>query len=102
MFRSFLNPGGYFLFDVNTIYKHREVLGNNAFIYEQENLFCAWQNSYVEKGHRVDIKLDFFCPRGDGLYARQEESFANMLMRKRIWTVCCLKPGWRSSENMMI
>ncbi len=71
----FLNPGGYFLFDVNTIYKHREVLGNNAFIYEQENLFCAWQNSYVEKGHRVDIKLDFFARGEDGLYARREESF---------------------------
>ena len=30
----FVEPGGLFLFDVNTPYKHREVLGNNCFVRE--------------------------------------------------------------------
>lgn len=36
----FVEPGGLFLFDVNTPYKHREVLGNNCFVRESEALFA--------------------------------------------------------------
>ena len=28
----FMNPGAVFVFDVNSVYKHREVLGNNVFL----------------------------------------------------------------------
>ena len=41
----FMNDGGVFVFDVNTLYKHRKVLGNNAFLFDTENVFCAWQNT---------------------------------------------------------
>ncbi|MFQ8600180.1 MAG: class I SAM-dependent DNA methyltransferase [Oscillospiraceae bacterium] len=40
----FLNPGGLFLFDLNTPYKHREVLGQNTFVYDEEEVYCVWQN----------------------------------------------------------
>ena len=36
--------GGLFVFDLNTEYKHRNVLANNAFNYDFDDLFCAWQN----------------------------------------------------------
>ena len=41
----FLEPGGLFVFDVNTPYKHREVLGNHTFVYDLEGLYCVWQNA---------------------------------------------------------
>lgn len=72
----FMNPGGVFLFDVNTIYKHREVLGNNAYIYENEDLFCAWQNSFNPEDNSVDITLDFFTEGEDGTYDRSYEEFS--------------------------
>ena len=55
-----LNPGGIFIFDVNTPYKHREILRDNVFVYEFEDLFCCWQNS-CEDGVNVDISLDIFA-----------------------------------------
>ena len=45
----FLDPNGYFVFDVNTPYKHRHVLENNTFLYDTENVYCVWQNTLDEE-----------------------------------------------------
>lgn len=71
----FSEPGGLFIFDVNTPYKHRAVLGNNTFVYDMEEVYCVWQNRYEEKDCRVTIDLDFFECQGD-VYRRYEDSFA--------------------------
>ena len=71
----FMNKGGAFAFDVNTIYKHKNVLADNAFIYDFDDLYCAWQNSYNEEDNSVDITLDFF-EEEEGVYYRSGESFS--------------------------
>ncbi len=68
-----LNDGGLFIFDVNTVYKHREILGDNAFVFENEDVFCAWQNE-LDEDDVVNIYLDFFEEQ-DGVYRRFSESF---------------------------
>ena len=70
---AYLNKGGLFIFDVNSVYKHREVLADNAFIAENESVFCAWQNTLLEND-TVRIDLDFF-EEEDGVYHRYSESF---------------------------
>ncbi len=70
----FMNQGGAFAFDVNTLYKHKNVLGDNAFVYDLDELYCVWQNSYNEADSSVDISLDFF-EEEDGVYYRSGESF---------------------------
>ena len=40
----FLEPGRLFIFDMNTPYKHRELLADNTFVYELEDLYLVWQN----------------------------------------------------------
>ncbi len=69
----FMNKGGYFLFDVNTIYKHQNVLGNNTFVYDTDDVYCVWQNS-LKENNIVEIDLDFFIPDNDA-YVRTGESF---------------------------
>lgn len=69
----FLNPGGYFLFDVNTLYKHRKILGNNTFVYDLEDVYCVWQNTLYPESDKVRIHLDFFERVGEAYYRRQEE-----------------------------
>lgn len=69
----FMNKGGYFLFDLNTLYKHREVLADNSFVFETDEVFLAWQNTLGENDI-VDIDLDFFIKQ-NGLYRRYSESF---------------------------
>ena len=71
----FMNKGGVFAFDVNTIYKHKNVLADNAFVYEFDDLYCVWQNNYNEQDNSVDISLDFF-EEEDGVYYRSTESFS--------------------------
>ncbi|MBQ8203866.1 MAG: methyltransferase domain-containing protein [Clostridia bacterium] len=60
----FLEEEKLFIFDVNTVYKHREVLGDNTFVLEEEGVYCVWQNFYNPEDNTVDITLDFF--EGDG------------------------------------
>lgn len=47
------------MFDVNTEYKHRQVLGNETFVYDTDEVYCVWQNT-LEDGLLVTIDLDFF------------------------------------------
>lgn len=57
----FLEPGGVLLFDVNTPYKHREVLGNSCFSLEGEGgVRCFWDNLFhgEEPGARIEISLE--------------------------------------------
>lgn len=73
---TFIRPGGMFIFDVNTIYKHREILADNSFVYEYPDVFCVWQNSLDEETDTVDIMLDFFEENEDGTYERTSEDFS--------------------------
>lgn len=70
----FMNKGGYFLFDANTIYKHEKVLSDNTFVYDTDDVFCVWQNS-LRENCVVDIELDFFEREGR-VYYRTEEKFS--------------------------
>jgi ubiquinone/menaquinone biosynthesis C-methylase UbiE len=72
----FAEPNGLFIFDMNTIYKHSEVLSNNAYVYETDEVFCAWENYYSPKDDRVDITLNFFERGEDGTYRRYTEEFS--------------------------
>ena len=72
----FLNPGAVFVFDVNSVYKHREVLGNNVFVFDREDVYCVWQNSLQPDGVQVQMDLDFFAyHEDDDTYTRTSESF---------------------------
>lgn len=73
--RLFTEPGGLFLFDMNTPFKHESVLGNNTFIRETEELFCVWQNTFVPANYCVEIELDLFVRGSNGRYDRYRESF---------------------------
>lgn len=70
-----LKPGGIFAADMNTVYKHEQILGNNAYTFDYEGLYCGWQNEYAQDDplHRTDIFLDFFSEESDGRYKRFRE-----------------------------
>lgn len=71
----FLEKGKLFIFDLNTEYKHKTVLGNNTFVVEDESVYCVWQNAYDEKRKQSDICLDFFEEQ-NGTYNRYCEEFS--------------------------
>ncbi len=73
---KYLVRGGIFIFDVNTVYKHREILKNNCFVFDTDDVFCSWQNELDEESSTVEITLDFFIPGEKGLYYRETEMFS--------------------------
>ena len=70
----FLNPGGLFIFDVNTIYKHEYILAENTFVYDLDDVYCVWQNNKI-KNNITSINLNFFEKINDNSYLRYSESF---------------------------
>lgn len=55
----FMEDKGIFLFDVNTPYKHRSVLGNNTFVYDMDEVYCVWQNE-TDENMLTSVSLDIF------------------------------------------
>lgn len=70
----FMVKGGYFIFDCNTIFKHKNILADNTFVYDVDEVFCVWQNS-LSDNNIVNITLDFFEPNGN-VYYRTTENFS--------------------------
>lgn len=71
----FLIPDGIFVFDVNTTYKHENVLSNSTFVYDCDEVYCVWQNSAC-KNNIIDITLDIFANEEDDAYYRYQEDFS--------------------------
>lgn len=72
----FSEVGGLFIFDVNTIYKHRAVLANNTFTYETDNVYCVWENTLAPDTGEVKMDLEFFEREENGMYSRSSDSFS--------------------------
>ncbi|MBQ7817072.1 MAG: class I SAM-dependent methyltransferase [Oscillospiraceae bacterium] len=53
----FMHPDGVFIFDMNTEYKHRNVLGNNKFTFDEEEADCYWQNTLDEQNSRTKVSI---------------------------------------------
>lgn len=83
--RLFIAPGGLFIFDVNTPYKHREILGCRDFVLEEDGVVCTWQNLYSKNTGIVEMRLDFFERQPDGGYRRYSDE-----VRERAYTL----PTW--------
>lgn len=72
----FSEPDALFIFDINTIYKHRSILANNTFTYETDDVYCVWENTLVSETDEVKMSLEFFELEENGLYSRSSDSFS--------------------------
>ena len=68
-----LRDGGAFVFDVNTVYKHNEVLADNTFVFDEDDYYLVWDNEAVDD-RTVRILLDIFLFNGEN-YDRFSEEF---------------------------
>mgnify|MGYP004644512699 FL=1 len=95
----FTNEGGLFIFDMNTPYKHRNVLADNAFIFETEDVFVAWENEFSEKDCKVDITLNFF-EKTHNNYKRYTENFSELAYEKEAIIKACEEVGFKLMETI--
>ena len=59
-----LNPGGCFIFDVNTPQKLRRMDGQ-VFLDEDEDVFCLWRGEFDEKTNICSYGMDLFQRQGN-------------------------------------
>jgi len=65
----FLEPGAPFIFDINTLHKHENILGDNTFVYKNSEATLVWHNHWLPDKLLTEITLDFgdvtekFCER---------------------------------------
>lgn len=70
---NYLDPGGLFIFDINTKYKYEKLLANNTFAETREESSFIWNNFYDEDKEINEYDLTIFCKEEDGRFARFEE-----------------------------
>ncbi|MBQ1986310.1 MAG: class I SAM-dependent methyltransferase [Clostridia bacterium] len=89
----FMNDDSWFVFDVNTPYKHERVLANNTFVYDLADIYCVWQNRYDPQDKSVAIALDFFEKQGK-TYTRSSERFSEQVYSSEEITSMLEKAGF--------
>ncbi len=70
---NYLEPDGLLIFDINSEYKFKNVLANNIFTYDSDEIFYVWENNFVEEEGLCDFFLTFFVKENDK-YIRFDES----------------------------
>lgn len=70
---NYLDPGGIFLFDLNTPYKFRELLGDCVIAENREEASFIWENAYYEEERMNEYDLTLFVwEKGDRFRKYQE------------------------------
>ena len=95
---NYLDPGGVFLFDVNTPYKFRHVYGNEAYVLESEEggrgAYCGWQNEYEEESRLCRFYLSVFTEEADGRYSRTDEEQVERCYTREELTAALARAGF--------
>lgn len=73
---NYLDPGGVFIFDLNTEYKYREILGDATIAENRDESSFIWENDYDEETRINEYDLTLFIreKNGGGLFRRYEET----------------------------
>ncbi len=70
---NYLDPGGVFIFDLNTVGKYRE-LGESVIAENRDEGSFIWENWYDEETRINEYDLTLFLRQESGLYEKYEET----------------------------
>lgn len=88
---NYLDPGGIFIFDMNTSYKYEELLSDNTFAENREECSFIWENYYDEDERINEYDLTLFIQEPDEknevFYRYQETHYQK---NYKLNTICSL------------
>ena len=92
---NYLDPKGIFIFDFNTEYKSREVLGNQTIAEDRDDCSFIWENYYYEDQQMNEYELTLFIKEEKELYRKYQE-----LHLQRAYTLDVMKDliAWAGLE----
>ena len=71
---NYLDPGGIFIFDMNTRYKYAEMLGETTIAENREEGSFIWENYFDEEEDINQYDLTLFIREEDDRYSKYEET----------------------------
>ena len=71
---NYLDPGGLFVFDMNTVWKYENLLGQESFCENRDEAAFLWENDYNPDDGINTYDLAIFVQESDGRFARFEET----------------------------
>lgn len=76
LIQNYLYSGGIFIFDFNTVYKYREIIGDSTIAEDRENVSFIWENYYEEESRINEYDLTLFtkADSDSGLYIKTKET----------------------------
>jgi len=93
----YLNPGAPLIFDLNSPYKLKTVLGNNTYTYDSDDVYYVWENEYDPDEKCTDFYLTFFVKDGDK-YVRFSEQHTEYVYTEAKITSLLKKAGFTEIE----
>lgn len=112
--KKHLHKDGIFIFDINSHYKLKNIIGNNTFIEDRGTIYYTWQNYFDNSENIGEFYLTFFIADEYGRYRRideehlqkayQIEEIRELLEKAGFGTVYCFdeftfnKPGEQSER----
>lgn len=71
---NYLDPKGIFIFDLNTVYKYKDMLGETTIAENRDEGSFIWENYFDEETGINEYDLTLFIKEENGLYHRFEET----------------------------
>ena len=71
---NYLDPGGIFIFDLNTGYKYETLLGDATIAENREDASFIWENFYDPDSRINEYDLTLFIKGADGRFDKYEET----------------------------
>lgn len=70
---TYLDPGGIFIFDMNTAYKYR-MIGDATIAENRDQASFIWENTWYEEEQVNEYDLTIYAEAGQGMYRRYHET----------------------------
>lgn len=70
---NYLDPGGIFIFDMNTYYKYSHLLGEQTIAENRDEASFIWDNYFDEESSINEYELTLFIKEENDLFRRYEE-----------------------------
>lgn len=92
---NYLDPGGYFIFDLNTRYKYEEVMGNRTIAEDRGDAAFIWENEFDPDTALNTYHLTLFAEDEDGRYSRFDEEHVQRAYNIEEIRTAAVKAGMR-------
>ena len=93
----FMEPGGVFIFDINTP-EHLMNMDGRTFVDETDDVFCVWRGDYYKKENCCVFGMDIFSRQENGYWLRDNEEHVEYLHSLKMLADKLQKAGFCSIQ----